>query len=553
VEHQRQGGNEPDLGSQAITGQTEDLYRILVEGVREYAIFALDTGGHVLTWNSGAERLKGYSTQEVVGRHFSVFYEPEDVRRGKPDRLLREAVRDGTALDEGWRMRKDGSRFWASVVITALRGDDGALIGFAKVTRDLTQRMAAEEHLRRSEERFRLVVQSVKDYGIFMLDPTGHVASWNAGAERINGYTEGEILGREFTIFYPREDVEAGKPRMELEVASQVGRYEDEGWRVRKDGTRFWANVVITALRNAQGTLVGFAKVTRDLTERRASEMRAIENARRLASEEAARQAAEDRARELTGLLERLHAQKEELEVRRVEADAANRAKSDFLAAMSHELRTPLNAIGGYAELLSIGVRGPVTEEQQEDLERIRHNQQHLLGIINDLLNFTRVEAGRLEYDLGPVPAAEVLQSAAAIVMPQAAAEQLDFRVHPAPDDVVGWADRARVDQIVVNLLSNAVKFTPPGGRVEVQCAVDGGRVVFQVRDTGVGIPADMLEAVFEPFVQVGRTLGSPREGTGLGLAISRELARGMGGELTVVSREGEGSTFTLALPRSTL
>ncbi|HET6764225.1 MAG TPA: PAS domain-containing sensor histidine kinase [Longimicrobiaceae bacterium] len=553
VKHESQRGIPTGAGRPGAGGQTEDLYRLLVEGVQEYAIFALDPGGNVLTWNAGAERLKGYTAQEIVGRHFSTFYGPADVAAGKPERELRDAVREGSVVDEGWRVRKDGSRFWAYVVITALWGEDGALVGFAKVTRDMTQRMAADEHLRRSEERFRLLVQSVRDYGIFMLDRTGHVASWNAGAERIKGYTTAEILGREFTIFYPPEDVAAGKPRMELEVASQVGWYEDEGWRVRKDGTRFWANVVITALRNEQGTLIGFAKVTRDLTERRAAELRARETAGRLAAEEAARQMAEERALELTELLERLSLQKEELEMRRAEAEAANRAKSDFLAAMSHELRTPLNAIGGYAELLAIGVRGPVTREQQEDLERIQRNQQHLLGIINDLLNFTRVEAGRLEYDLGPVPAAEVLDSAAGIVMPQAAAERLAFHVHPAPPGVVLWADRARVDQIVVNLLSNAVKFTGPGGRVDVECHQEGDRVVFRVRDTGIGIPADKLEAVFEPFVQVGRTLGNPREGTGLGLAISRELARAMGGELGVESREGEGSTFTLSLPRSPL
>ncbi|MEV4052121.1 PAS domain S-box protein [Amycolatopsis sp. NPDC049688] len=259
----------------------DDRFRLLVQGVLDYGIFMLDTGGRIASWNAGAERIKGYAAEEIIGEHFSVFYPAEDVAAGKPARELEVAVAQGRLEDEGWRLRKDGSRFWANVVITALYDERGELQGFGKVTRDVTERRAAEAALRESEERFRLLVQSVQDYAIFMLDTGGRIASWNAGAERIKGYAAEEIIGEHFSVFYPAEDVAAGKPARELEVAVAQGRLEDEGWRLRKDGSRFWANVVITALYDDQGRLHGFGKVTRDMTERRNAEQ-ALRERRRL-------------------------------------------------------------------------------------------------------------------------------------------------------------------------------------------------------------------------------------------------------------------------------
>ena len=244
----------------------------MVQSVQDYAILMLTPEGNVATWNAGAERFKGYRAEEIIGRHFSTFYPPQDVAAGKPERELTVAMAAGRMEDEGWRVRKDGTQFWANVVITALRDPDGTLRGFGKVTRDLTASRAADLELRASEERFRLMVQSVQDYAILMLTPEGNVATWNAGAERFKGYRAEEIIGRHFSTFYPPQDVAAGKPERELTVAMAAGRMEDEGWRVRKDGTQFWANVVITALRDPDGTLRGFGKVTRDLTERRAQE-----------------------------------------------------------------------------------------------------------------------------------------------------------------------------------------------------------------------------------------------------------------------------------------
>ena len=377
-----------------------------------------------------------------------------------------------------------------------------------------TERRRAEEALRESEERFRLLVQSVKDYAIFMLDPDGYVATWNEGAQRIKGYTAAEIVGRHFSAFYQEEAVASQFPQYELEVASREGRFEDEGWRVRKDGTLFWANVIITALRNDAGELVGFAKVTRDLTERRKAQERALADARRVA-----------------------------------ETEAANRTKTEFLTSVSHELRTPLNAIGGYAELLAMGLPGGLNETQQQYVHRIRGAQQLLLSLVNDLLNYTRVEVGKIEYDIGPIRLAQMLDDLLAMIEPQAGAANIVLSISECDGDVLAWADAARVQQILLNLLSNAVKFTPPGGRVTMLCTRTAEDVQISVVDTGPGIPEEEQQSIFEPFVQLGRSLTTSHEGVGLGLAISRQLARAMAGDLTVTSQTGQGATFTLTLP----
>jgi PAS domain S-box-containing protein len=251
---------------------TLEHFRLLVDTVDEYAIFMIDAAGVVATWNKGAQRLKGYAPEEIIGRHFSVVYPPEDLAAGKPEHELELARANGKAIDEGLRVRKDGSRFWANVTITALRDETGELIGFANVTRDLSERRAREEALRRSEERMRLLVDSVSDYALYMLDRAGYVTTWNVGAQRIKGYSAQEIVGKHFSVFFPPEAVNAGRPEQELRIAAQEGRFEDENWRLRKDGSRFWANVVLTAVRDDEGELVGFAKITRDLSVRRVAD-----------------------------------------------------------------------------------------------------------------------------------------------------------------------------------------------------------------------------------------------------------------------------------------
>ncbi len=404
------------------------------------------------------------------------------------------------------------------------------------------------------EERvdlFRLLVERVQDYAIFALDPDGTILTWNTGAERLKGYRTADIVGSHFSVFYTEDDRQAGKPHRLLATATKSGRVEDDGWRVRQDGTRFWANVLITALRDDNGKLIGFAKVTRDLTQRRAADERALLDAQRIAAEEGARTAAEQRAHELRALTEQLRGQTLELERRTAEAEAGNRSKSDFLAAMSHELRTPLNAIAGYAELMQAGVSGPLTEAQHDQLDRIQRSQRHLLGIINDILNFSRIEAGRVSYAIGPIGMQELVESVAPMIEPQARKKRLRLTRTRCSPALTARADRSKVEQILLNLLSNAVKFTEEGGEITIACGAAGDSVWLSVSDTGIGIHEAQLESIFAPFTQVGRSLASPMEGTGLGLAISRDLARAMLGDLAAESREGKGSTFTLSLPRA--
>ncbi|MEX0907265.1 MAG: PAS domain-containing sensor histidine kinase [Gemmatimonadota bacterium] len=365
------------------------------------------------------------------------------------------------------------------------------------------------------DDLHRLLIDSVRDYAIFALDREGYVLSWNPGAERFKGYQAHEIIGKHFSTFYTDEARATNHPAYELKVATEEGRYEEEGWRVRKDGTNFWANVTITALRDASGTLVGFAKVTRDLTERRKAQDQAIEDARRVA-----------------------------------QAEAANRAKGEFLAALSHELRTPLNAIGGYLDLVLFGVRGPLSDDVKRDLERVRDSQQHLLALINDLLNFSRVEAGRLTYTIEPFAVDAAIDSVVMLMEGQAESRDIVLARAACPGTVNARADAKKVEQILVNLVGNAIKFTEAGGRITLSCAVTADEVTIAVTDTGSGIPADKLHLIFEPFVQLGRNLTSSHEGAGLGLAISSDLARAMGGELRAESEIGRGSTFTLILPR---
>ena len=414
------------------------------------------------------------------------------------------------------------------------------------------ERAHAEAALRASEARYRTLVEHVRDYAIFLCDAAGVVTEWTTGAERVTGFPAAEAVGQPLARFYPPEDVAAGVPAAHLAEAAARGRGEWEGWRMCRDGTRFWANEIATAVRDAAGALVGFTKITRDMTARRQAEEATAEAH---AATEAARRAAE----------------------------AASRAKSEFLAVMSHELRTPLNAIGGYAELLELGIRGPVTAQQQEDLGRIQASQRHLLGLINEVLNYARLEAGAVQYALAPVPVAEALHAAEGLLAPQARTKGLTLTVAPCDPALRVQADADKLRQVLVNLLSNAVKFTDRGGTVHVGCAAlaggtaaldvpaddvrpddagpgharrseaeDRGWVAIAVRDTGIGIPADKRVAVFEPFVQVRADLTRTAEGTGLGLAISRDLARGMGGDLTVESTLGAGSTFVLTLPAAT-
>lgn len=503
---------KPQLQSDARKARSagEEIFRLLVDSVRDYAIFMLDRHGLILTWNVGAQRIKGYSADEIVGRHFSVFYPDEDVRAGKCEYELEQATREERFEDEGWRIRKDGSRFWANVVITAVKDDNGKLVGFSKVTRDLSQRKRAEEDQAArlaAEERFRLLVESVRDYAIFMLDTTGHIATWNAGARTIKGYRADEIIGKHFSVFYTDEEVRAGKCEHELEVAARLGRFEDEGWRIRKDGSRFWANVVISAVRGADGGLLGFSKVTRDLTERK-----------KVLEEQSARIAAEQ----------------------------ANRAKDEFLAMLGHELRNPLSPIVTALQLMKL--RGnQATSKEQQIIER---QVKHMMRLVDDLLDVSRVGKGKITIKKERLDIRDVLANAVEV-----ASTLLEQRGHHleivVPDgEIVLEADHARLTQVFANLLVNSAKYTQPGGHIAVNVRQSDDEVIVEVRDDGAGIAPDLLPNVFDLFIQGYQGADRSTGGLGIGLTLVRTLVGMHGGKVEAHSRGlGTGSTFTVRLP----
>jgi PAS domain S-box-containing protein len=506
-----------------------DLLALLIESVEDYAIFTLGPDGVITSWNRGAQKLKGYSAQEIIGQHFSCFYQAEDIARGKPAWELQQAFEVGRVEDEGWRVRKDGTLFWANVVITALRGERGETLGFAKITRDLSARRAAEEELRRSEERFRLLVEAVGDYAIYMLDPEGNVATWNTGAQNLKGYTAAEIIGKSFATFFPAADVLAGKPTRELATALEHGRFEEEAYRIRKDGTRFWASVVLTPVRGAGGRLLGFAKVTRDLTQRLESER----IARDLVREQAARAQAEADEVRLREAVAR--------------AEEANRIKDDFLATVSHELRTPLNAMLGWAALL----RARDTDASlAQGLEVIHRNAVAQSKIIEDILDVSRIVAGKLRLDVKPADMAVITQHAIEVVRPSAAAKDLSIDLELAVQTCPLIADPGRLQQVVWNLLSNAVKFSQRGGRISVVLQRSDIDVMLSVTDSGAGIDPGFLPFVFDRFKQADSSSTRQIGGLGLGLAIVRHLVELHGGSVDARSEGlGKGATFSVTLP----
>ncbi len=507
--------------------QSEGRFKLLVESVRDYAIFMLDPGGHVLTWNAGAQRFKGYRAHEIIGQHFSRFYPPEALASGLPDYELQVASRTGVFEDEGWRVKKDGSLFWANVVITAMRNAQGELVGFAKVTRDLTQRRAHEEELRRSEERFRLLIEGVAEYAIFMLDPNGQVATWNSGAERIKGYTADEIIGQHFSVFYPDQARESRWPEHELQVAAEKGSFTDTGWRLRKDGTTFWANVTITALRDDTGKLLGYAKLTRDLTE-----------AKRMEDIESINQQRE----------EMLDAERSA----RMTAQRATRLKDEFLATLSHELRTPLSAILGWTQVLLRGATPKGPDEQKRAIEVIDRNARAQVQLIDDLLDLSRIMTGKLRLDLHQISFSSVVEAAVDSAKPAAEAKGIRLKtIMGAGQDIIN-ADSARVQQVVWNLLTNAIKFTPRGGQIQVLLQRVNSHLELSVSDTGIGIPSNYLPHVFERFSQKDTSTTRAFGGLGLGLAICKQLVELHGGVITAVSEgEGKGATFSVHLPLS--
>jgi len=518
----------PNTPSQRSPQHSEERFRLLVEGVSDYAIFMLDPQGQVLTWNTGAERIKGYRPDEIIGQHFSKFYPPEALHRHLPEHELQVAGADGRFEDEGWRVRKDGTKFWANVVITALRDKTGELRGFANVTRDLTARREHEETLRQSEERFRLLVEGVNDYAIFMLDPNGYVMTWNAGAQRIKGYEAREIIGQHFSKFYPKDVAEAGWPEHELQVANETGKFVEDGWRIRKDGSKFWANVTISPLRDESGRLRGFAKLTRDLSERKRAEALEAHGAQRDEMLEAERSA-------------------------RIAAQRAARVKDEFLATLSHELRTPLSAILGWTQVLrKQGVPRP--DDFHRAMEIIERNTRAQAQLIDDLLDLSRIMSGRIRLDVQQITMVDVVKGVVESTEPTAQAKGVRLESILDPRGGIVSGDPTRLQQIFWNLLSNAIKFTPKGGKVQVLLQRINSHVEFSISDTGIGIPASFLPHVFDRFSQKDSSTTRSYGGLGLGLAISKQLVELHGGTLHVQSPgEGQGATFIVKIPLAIL
>jgi PAS domain S-box-containing protein len=486
----------------------EHRFQLLIDAVVDYGIFLLDTEGRVVSWNSGAQKLKGWRKDEIVGRHFSTFYPPEAVATGWPQEELRRATRDGRFEDEGWRVRKDGSRFWANVVITALRDPaTGELSGFAKVTRDLTERRQHEEALRASEERFRLLVDSVRDHAIFLLDPTGLVRSWNTGAESILGYRADAILGRHFSLLFSVRDREAGKPDAELVSARAHGRIEDEGWRLRQDGSRFWAKVVVTAVYGRGGDLVGYAKVTQDLTQRRKVE----------------------------------------------ELERSTQRMNEFLAMLAHELRNPLAPIRNSVTLMQLDKTASPAMQRVRDV--IDRQVTQLTRLVDDLLDVSRLTTGKIKLRLERVSLSQVVERSVETVRP--AIDQRRHALHvdlPAGDDLAVDGDATRLAQVVQNLLLNAAKYTPDGGRIVVSARRDDTHIEVRVLDNGRGISTDEMDQIFDLFAQGEASLASPTDsGLGVGLALARSLVQLHGGSLHAHSlglEQGAEFWFRVPVPR---
>jgi PAS domain S-box-containing protein len=493
-----------------VLHETDERCRLLLESVQDYAIFMLDPDGSIVTWNNGAERINGYSADEIVGQDFSKLYTEEDRTARKPQRQLKEARSKGRVEDENWRVRKDGSRFWALVSTTAINGAKGKTIGFAEVIQDLSNRKKAEEKLRASEEQFRMLVQGVDEYAIYLLDPSGNVTTWNPGAQRIKQYSANEIIGKNFACFYMAEDVASGRPQYNLNQARIRGHFRDQGLRVRKDGSVFSAEVVLTPLYDQRGEVRGFSKVTRDITD--------VIRAR---SAEAAR----------------------------VVAEKANKAKDDFLAALSHELRTPLTPALAAASFLLDNLE-KLPAGFSEEVHTIRRNVQLQARLIDDLLDLTRVTRGKLELRFDRVDAHDIIRQALDIAQGQIAEKGFEIRLQLNAEKHQIWADPVRIQQVFWNLINNAVKFTPSGGQIEVSTSNDDrDHLLFRITDSGIGIDPKGQQSLFQPFQQEERVITRQFGGLGLGLAISKHLVDLHGGAITVESRgRSYGTTFKVIL-----
>jgi len=495
--------------------------QLLVDSVVDYAIYMIDLEGKVQSWNAGAVRLKGYSANEILGQSFSRFYTPEDKAAGIPELALKTARDTGRFHAEGWRVRKDGTRFWASVVIDAIRDDTGKVIGYAKVTRDMTEQRAATQALLESESRYRRLVEAVVDYAICTLDTKGYVTTWNPGAQRIKGYTEKEIIGQHFSRFYTEEDRAKGVPQYALQQAETTGKFEAEAWRVRKDGSRFWAMVIIDPIRDDDGRLVGFAKVTRDMSERY--------EAQRVLRETQAQLAA---------------AQKME-------------AVGQLSGGIAHDFNNLLMIVIGNLETAQHqAAKQPVNPGLNRGLANAMRGAQRAAALTSRLLAFSRRQA----LDPRPIDVNKFLSSAADFIQ-RSLGENIQIETVGAPGLWNVEVDPNHLESALVNLAINARDAMPAGGKLTIEGAnvyaddeysrlnpelATGQYVAICVSDTGAGMTRDVIDRAFEPFFTT-KELG---QGTGLGLSQVYGFVKQSGGHIKIYSEIGQGTTIKIYLPR---
>ncbi len=479
-----------------------ERYRQLIDCVRDYAIFMLDIDGNICSWNRGAEEIHGYREPEVMGRNYAMLYLPEDVAEDLPHKELLVAQLNGRAESEGWRLHRDGSRHWARMTLTALHDEAGELNGFSVISLDLTERRRKDDALRHSEERLRLLVESVQDSALFMLDPLGFVDSWNAGAERIKGYRAEEIIGQHFSRFYPPEALAQNWPQELLAMARTLGRAEDSGWRLRRDGSRFWASVVLSALYDRDGRLRGYAKITRDLTDRR-----------------------------------RMQTLEEE-----------GRQTTEFLAMLAHELRNPLAPIRNAVQWMQRSpLRDPTLDGARDIIDR---QVAHLSHLVDDLLDVGRIATGTIALRSTALDLSMVAARAIETSLPLMQARRQSFHAEMPDQQVLVQGDQTRLMQIVMNLLNNAAKYTPENGAVFLKLEAGDREATLTVSDTGIGIAPELLPRIFDLFMQGRRTLARSEGGLGIGLTLVKRLVALHGGEVAAFSEGPDrGSRFVVRLP----
>ncbi len=493
-----------------------ELYHRMIEEIQDYAIILLDKNGFIRNWNKGAEKIKLYTESEIIGKHFSIFYLQEDLDNNLPQKLINEATTTGRAAQEGWRKRKDGSKFWGSITITAIHDDEQNVIGFSKVTRDLSDKKETEDALKLSEERYHRMIAEVQDYAIILLDENGNIQNWNVGAEKIKGYKSEEIIGKHFSIFYPKKDQDNNLPGQLLQVAREKGKAIHEGWRVRKDGSRFWGTIVITALHGRDNNIIGFSKVTRDLTDKKIAE-------------------------------EKLLSYTTELEIQNSELE-------QFAYIASHDLQEPLRKIQTFTELIRTNYDDEAFAKRY--FEKLDTSAKRMALLVKSLLNYSRLsrdKSQKTKVDLNTI-LAEAKQYFELLI------EEKNATITSAMLPTV-TGNYTQLGQLFSNLISNSLKFSQSNPLIEITVKTVvkddiadapvslANKHYFEInfKDNGIGFEQQYAKLIFSLF----QRLHGKHEyaGTGIGLALCKKITENHNGFIKAKGEPGKGATFSIYLP----